>query len=98
MARKKTTKSSKESKKSKSGPNIILAGLMLVIGFIIYAVSGVDLLGVTNRGTPDPNATSAPISTQAPNTNATAIPSGNGSVATIPVGIGFGYQADFWQL
>jgi phosphatidylserine/phosphatidylglycerophosphate/cardiolipin synthase-like enzyme len=95
MARKKTSKSSKESKKSKSGPNFIIAGLMLVIGFIIYAVSGVDLLGVTNRGTPDANA---PISTQAPNNNATAIPSGNGNVSTIPVGIGFGYQADFWQL
>ena len=65
MARKKSSKSSKETKKSQSGPNIILAGLMLVIGFIIYAVSGVDFFGVVNNGTPDPNATSAPTGPQA---------------------------------
>jgi phosphatidylserine/phosphatidylglycerophosphate/cardiolipin synthase-like enzyme len=96
MARKKTSKEAK--KKAGSAPNVILTALVVVIGFIIYAVSGVDFFGVTNNNaTPDVNATSIPNVTTAPNTNATQAPSVNG-VSTIPVGIGFGYQSDFWQL
>ncbi|MGB7338769.1 MAG: phospholipase D-like domain-containing protein [Phototrophicaceae bacterium] len=73
-----------KTKKGKSGPSLIIGILVVVIGFIIYAVTGVDLLG---------------ISTTNP-TNPTAIPprTTTGNFTEINIPLGLGYQGDFWQL
>lgn len=98
MTKKKSSSSKSTKKSSKSGPNAIVAIVIVVIGFIIYAVTGVDFLGVNNNdSTSSPNATSV-IATSAPVSNATSAPSGVSNVTTIPVGIGLGYQSAFWQL
>lgn len=73
----------KESSKS-SGPSFIIGIIIVVIGFIVYAVTGVDFLGISN--TPDTAAT-----IEAPRTS-------TGNFTEIDIPIGLGYQGDFWQL
>lgn len=69
---------------NKSGPSFIIGIIIVVIGFIVYAVTGVDFLGIST--TPDTVATveSPRIST--------------GEFTTIDIPLGLGYQGDFWQL
>lgn len=69
---------------NKSGPSFIIGIIIVVIGFIVYAVTGVDFLGIST--TPDVMATveSPRVST--------------GEFTTIDIPLGLGYQSDFWQL
>jgi len=76
------------SQKQKNRPGgivgTILGILVVVIGAIVYAVTGVDFLGVTT-----PDATSEPVPI-------TRVVSGN--IQPIEVGLGLGAQKDFWQV
>lgn len=68
----------------KSGPSFIIGIIIVVIGFIVYVVTGVDFLGISN--TPD-NTTVV----QSPRIS-------TGDFTTIDIPLGLGYQGDFWQL
>jgi phosphatidylserine/phosphatidylglycerophosphate/cardiolipin synthase-like enzyme len=80
------------AKKSTSQQNpvigTILAVILVVVGMIIYAVTGVDLLGVAGP-------TQVPA---APTQVAVAPTSVSSTVQTIPIGLGSGYQSAFWQV
>ena len=69
---------------SRSGPGLIIGILVVVIGFIFSAVTGVDLFGVMDES-------SSPVIITSPR-----ISSGNFTEIDIPIGLG--YQGDFWQL
>lgn len=76
-----------KKKSNKSGFSIVFGAIIVFIGFILYALTGVDLLGVNttdNGGTPPIVATSPRTST--------------GDFVELDVVNGFGYQSDFWQL
>ncbi|MGJ3237443.1 MAG: phospholipase D-like domain-containing protein [Anaerolineae bacterium] len=77
-------KNKQTSGKKNSGTSLILGIIVVVIGFIIYAVTGVDLLGVTPTGTLEPTVQAPRIST--------------GNFTEIDIPLGYGYQGDFWQL
>jgi phosphatidylserine/phosphatidylglycerophosphate/cardiolipin synthase-like enzyme len=100
MTRKKSSsRSSNQGSKKKSGaPNVIVAVVLVIIGFIIYAVTGTDLLNVVdNENTSQP--TNVPGNQNTPNNVIpTSVPRADGEVSTIPVGIGYGFEGDFWQL
>lgn len=78
MTTKKTTQS------NKTGCSIVFGTIIVLIGFAIYAVTGVDILGVTNPDTP--------------NISVTAIPTSSGAFGVLDVTHGYGYQSGFWQL
>jgi len=75
----------KNKKSGNSGASMILAILVVVIGFIIYAVTGVDLLGITGTGDDQ-------------NTEVTSPRTSTGDFTEIDVPLGLGYEGDFWQL
>lgn len=70
---------------NKSGPSVIIGIIIIVIGLIVYVVTGVDYLDILTDET-------IPITTSIPPRIST------GQFTEIPVGIGYGYQGDFWQL
>lgn len=70
-----------------SAVGTLLAIVVIIVGALIYAVTGVDLLGiVAPEATPQPTATIV----------ATTVPTGNYEI--VQVGNGFGAQHDFWQV
>lgn len=71
----------------KSGPSFIIGIVIVVIGFIIYAVTGVDLLGLTS--TTDGGDTTTVV--DSPRTS-----TGNFTEVEIPLGLG--YVGDFWEV
>ena len=72
----------KKKQSNRSGPGLILGIIVVVIGFIFSAVTGVDIFGVLEDG--GAINTSPRIST--------------GDFTTIDIPLGLGYQGDFWQL
>lgn len=67
--------------------SIVLGGAVLIIGILIYAVTGVDFLGVLNG-----DDTSSAPSDPPPALVAT------GDVSPLEVGLGLGAEKDFWQV
>ncbi len=73
----------KKKQSSRSGPGLIIGILVIVIGFIFSAVTGVDIFGVLDAEEGGAG-TSSRIST--------------GDFTEIDIPLGLGYQGDFWQL
>ncbi|MEO1290118.1 MAG: phospholipase D-like domain-containing protein [Chloroflexota bacterium] len=72
------------SNSKNSGPSLIIGIIVIVLGFIIYAVTGVDLLGITDTPTTTVNLPAPRVST--------------GDFTEINIPLGYGYQGDFWQV
>jgi len=71
----------------RSALGTLLAIVVIIVGALIYAVTGVDLLGiVAPETTPQPTATIV----------TTTVPTGNYEI--VQVGNGFGAKHDFWQV
>ena len=78
----------KSSTNQSSFVGTVVAILVVVIGALIYAVTGVDLLG-TSTATPQPNVTDvASVATPAP----------SGNIQLINFEQGSGAQSGFWQV
>lgn len=74
----------KKKSSNNSGPSFIIGIVIIVLGFIIYAVTGVDLLGITSIPDDTTVIQSPRIST--------------GDFTEIDIPLGLGYQGDFWQV
>lgn len=77
----------KKKQSSKSGPSLIIGIIVVVVGFIFSAVTGVDILSLLDSG----GDTSG-------NTEVTAPRTTTGNFTEIDIPLGLGYQGDFWQL
>jgi phosphatidylserine/phosphatidylglycerophosphate/cardiolipin synthase-like enzyme len=92
----------KRNSKKQQNPVVgtIIAVVVVVVGLIIYAVTGVDLLGVTGA-TPVPGVATS-IATQPPaaitSAPTQAASAASGAVQTLTIGLGYGYQSAFWQV
>lgn len=74
----------KKQSKQNSVVSTIIAIVVVIIGGLIYAFTGVDLLGTVD--TSDTSSISQPVR------------EATGDFETINVGVGLGYEGDFWQV
>lgn len=86
----------KKKQSSKSGPSLIIGIIVVVIGFIFSAVTGVDIFSLLEDGTT--GVDTEVTTTTNENTEVTTPRTTTGNFTEIEIPLGLGYQGDFWQL